>query len=115
MSVTVSDTDVPIRAVRPRGKTSARASARRSRTSWVSSLRVCAKMRRMACAPSGGDGRLLGDREEDILQGVVLLDRFEDAHAVPQEALLEPARRLPRVPIDDHVEAIAEERHPPRL
>src|SRR5437667_10609074 len=106
MSVTVSDTDVPMSAVRPRGKTSASASARRSRRSCISSLRACATMRRMTFAPSGGDGALLGDDEEDVLQRVVLLDRVQHPDAVAGEPRLEPARRLPGVAVHDHVEPV---------
>src|SRR5467141_800554 len=114
MSVTVSETDVPISAVRPTGSTSASPSARRSRRSWVSSLRAWAMMRRMG-QPSGGDDALLGDDEEDVLQRVVLFSRLPHPDALARQPGREVARGRRRVAIDDDVEAIAEERDTPRL
>src|SRR5262245_1336455 len=114
MSVTVSEIDVPRSAVRHTGNTSASPKARGSRTSWVSSLRVCATIRRMR-HPSGGDGALLGDGEEDVFQRIGFLLRLEDADAVTREPGRERTRRRVRVAVDDDVESIAEERYPPRL
>lgn len=54
MSVTVSEIDVPRSAVSTTGKASARASASRSRRSWVRSFRAWAMIRRMAAAVGGG-------------------------------------------------------------
>src|SRR5438477_13200322 len=115
MSVTVSEIEVPSSAVRQTGSTRASPSASRSRTSCVSSLRAWARMRRMRRARSGGEGALLGDGEEDVLERIVLLDRLVDANAVARQPLLEAACGALRVAVDDDVEAITEERHAPRL
>src|SRR5882724_4432267 len=114
ISVTVSETDVPISAVRPTGSTRASPSARRSRRSWVSSLRAWAMMRRMG-QPSGGDDALLGDDEEDVLQRVVLFSRVPHPDALARQPGREVARGRLRVAVDDDVEPIAEERDTPRL
>src|SRR5205814_10522315 len=114
ISVTVSETDVPISAVRPTGSTSASPSARRSRHSWVSSLRAWAMMRRMG-QPSDGDDALLGDDEDDVLQRVVLFSRVPHPDAIARQPGREVARGRLRVAIDDDVEAIAEDRDTPRL
>src|SRR5262249_39798388 len=115
ISVTVSEIEVPSSAVRPTGSTRASPSASRSRRSCVSSLRAWAMMRRMVPTPSSGEYALLGDGEKDILERVVLLDRLEDADVVAGEAPLEPAHGGLRVGVDDDVEAVAEQRHAPRL
>src|SRR6266550_2948432 len=115
MSVTVNETDVPISAVRPTGSTSASPSARRSRRSWVSSLRAWAMMRRMGQPSGGGDDALLGDDEEDVLQRVVLFSRLPHPDALARQPGREVARGRLRVAIDDDVEPIAEERDTPRL
>ena len=51
-SLTVSEIAVPIKSSRKAGSTSARISAMRSRTIWVSSLRACARMRRIRRLPA---------------------------------------------------------------
>src|SRR5919204_5897035 len=111
MSVTVSDTVVPIIAVSATGSSSASASARRSRSSCVSSLRAWATMRRM---PSGGGGVALGDHEEDVLQRVLVVSRLEHADALARQPRGQLACRGLRVAVDDDVKAVAEERHAPR-
>src|SRR5436190_9100725 len=115
MSVTVSEIEVPSSAVRPTGSTRASPSASRSRKSCVSSLRAWAMMRRMVPTPSGGERALLRNGEKDVLERVVLLDYPEDADAVAGEPFLEPAHGGLRVGVDDDVEAVAEQRHAPRL
>src|SRR5207247_6492192 len=83
--------------------------------SCVSSLRAWAMMRRMVPTPSGGERALLGNGEKDVLERVVLLDCLEDEDAVAGEPFLEPAHGGLRVAVDDDVEAVAEQRHAPRL
>src|SRR3989441_3659981 len=114
MSVTVSETDVPISAVRPTGSTRASPSARRSRSSCVSSLRAWAMMRRMG-QPSGGDDALLGDDEEDVLQRIVLFSRLPHPDALVRQPGRDLARGGLRVAVDDDVESITEKRDAPRL
>src|ERR671937_2671856 len=120
MSVTVSETVVPMSAVSATGSTSARPSARRSRSSCVSSLRAWAMMRRIARL-SGGDAALfhdralLYDREENILQRVVVVPGLEHAHALAREPRRQLARRRLGVAVDDDMEAVAEQGDAPGL
>src|SRR5947209_7290073 len=73
------------------GSTRASPSARRSRSSCVSSLRAWAMMRRMG-QPSGGDDALLGDDEEDVLQRIGLFSRLPH----PDALVRQPGRDLAR-------------------
>src|SRR5689334_1929519 len=123
MSVTVSEIEVPRSAVSTTGSTTARASASRSRRSWVTSLRAWARMRRTALrrARSGRGPHLPGppvaghDQDEDILQRVVLVGDPEHAQALALEAGRQPPARLGGIAVHDHVDAVAEERDAPVL
>src|SRR5512144_2187344 len=124
MSVTVSEIDVPSSAVRTTGSTTARASASRSRSSWVRSLRAWAMIRRTCRSRrerSGGRRGVLPavialhDQDEHVLEREVLLGHPERPDPARLEPGGEPAGRLGRVTLHDHVDAVAEERHPPGL
>src|SRR5579864_1204004 len=118
MSVTVSEIDVPSSAVRITGSTTARASASRSRSSWVRSLRAWAMIRRTGRFRRGRSGGRRGalpvialdDQDEHVLQRVVLLGHPEGPDPARLEPGGEPAGRLGRVALHDHVDAVAEER-----
>src|SRR5918996_4567716 len=95
MSLTVSEIDVPMSAVSASGSTRASARARRSRRTCVRSFRAWAKIRRTAAIRSGGGrARLapaaLDQRDEHVLQRVVLLRRLEHAYPRLLEAPHEP-------------------------
>src|SRR5262245_19632620 len=101
MSVTVSETDVPISDVSPRGRMSARPSASGSRNSCVSSFRAWAMMRRIRW-PSGGDGAgsaFFGDHQEDVFQRIVFISRIEHTDTVRRQPGRDIARGRLRIAV----------------
>src|SRR5262245_39467125 len=120
MSVTVSEIELPRSAVSATGRTSAKASARRSRTTCVSSFLACAMIRYTA-RRSGGGGlcglrlALLHDGEEHVLERIVARLHIEGVDRFPLESRREPPGFRGGVALDDDVQALAEERHAPVL
>src|SRR4026207_5941 len=117
MSVTVSEIVVPSSAVSTTGNTTARARARRSRSSWVRSFRAWARIRRMVGSRRRGRparaGGPLHDQGEDGPERGSLPSARGRADGGGLEAGAQVARRVVRVAIHDDVDAVAEERHAP--
>src|SRR5579872_4395812 len=99
---------------RTKGSTSASAKVRQSRTSWISSLRVCAKMRLICFSLFlGGYFALLAspfdNADEDILHREALLPGLEYSNSVCQKLFRDRSLSTCRVVIGNDVEAIAKQ------
>src|SRR5262245_11417823 len=117
-SRTIKANELPSNASCRSGSNNASAMASRSRSSSVSSFRVCAMTRLndsiLTCHLPGHAG-LFDDADEDVLEREARLASREHAHACGLEHASDAADRLVYGLCGDDVHAIAEERDAPAV